>query len=61
MTSTLEVSKFPLPVSSEHRTSELYQGSEDRGELDIKSDVNRPASGKLRKSTTVSSQWDLFS
>ena len=50
-----------LPISSEHQMSEQYQGSADRGELDIKSYVNWPASGKLRQSTTVSSQCEQFS
>ena len=37
---------------------EQYQGSSDRGELDLNPDVNQPASDQLRKSTTVSSQCE---
>ena len=38
--------------------SEQYQGSANSGELDPKSDVNQPASGKLRQSATVSSHFE---
>ena len=51
-TSTFEVSQFLLPKGNKHRTVEQYKGSDDCGELYFKLDVNRPASGKLRKSTT---------
>ena len=37
---------------------EQYQGSYDCGELDIKLDTNQPASGKLKQSTTVSSECE---
>ena len=37
------------------------RGSADRGELDLNSDVNLPASGKLRKYTSVSSQCERLS
>ena len=37
---------------------EQYKGSADRGEIDLNSDVNRPASGKLWQYTTVSSQYE---
>ena len=47
-----------LPISSEHQTAEKYQGSADRGELDIKSYINQPDSDKLRQSTTVFSQCE---
>ena len=46
-TATLEVSQFPLPQISKHQTAEQYQRSYDCGDLDLKSDVNQPASGKL--------------
>ena len=49
---------IPITWSSEHQTTEQYQGSADRGELDLKLDVNQPASGKLQQSTTVSSQCE---
>ena len=38
--------------------AEQYQGSENCGGLDIKSDINWPYPGKLWKSTTVSSQCE---
>ena len=47
---------FMLPKISKHQMAGQYQGSDNRGEIDIESDVNLPASGKLRQSTTVSSQ-----
>ena len=56
-----EVTQLPLSKISKHWTAEQYQGSADHGELDLKLDVNRPASGKLLKSTTVSSQCEIFS
>ena len=42
-------------------TADQYQGSDNRGDLDIKSDVSQPSSGKIRQSTTVSSQCEQFS
>ena len=60
-TPTFEVTQFLLHKRSKHWTAEQYQGSDDRGELDLKSDLNRPASGKLQQSTTVSSQFERFS
>ena len=53
--------KFLLTKRSEYQKTEQYQGSSDRGELDIKSDVNIPDSGKLQKSTTESSQCEKLS
>ena len=44
-----------------HQKTEQYQGLENRGELDLNSDVNLPASEKLRQSTTVSSQCEQLS
>ena len=38
---------FPLPKSIEQQTAEQYQGSANCGDLDLNSDINRPASGKL--------------
>ena len=38
-----------------------YWDSEDRGDLDLDSDINRPALGKLRQSTTVPSQCERLS
>ena len=35
-------------------------GSADCGEVDLDSDINHLASGKLRKSTTVTSQCDIL-
>ena len=55
-TLTLEVTQFTLHKINKHQTVEKYQGSADSGELDLESDVNRLASKKLWKSTTISSQ-----
>ena len=44
LTETFKVSQFPLPISREHQMSEQYQGSDDRGELDLKSGLNYPVS-----------------
>ena len=60
-TAPLGVSQLLLPKSSEHRTADQYHRSANNGELNLKSDVNRPASGKLRQSNTVSSQCEIFS
>ena len=57
-TATFKDTKFLLPKRSKHQKTEQYQGSADRGELDLNSEVNRPASGKLRQSTTVSRQCE---
>ena len=35
---------------------EQYQGSANRGEIDLNTDVNQPDSGKIWQSTTVTSQ-----
>ena len=51
---------FLLPQTSKQWNTENYWGSEDRGEVDIDSDVNHLASGNLRKSTTVPSQSEKF-
>ena len=48
-TSTFKDTKFLLPQCSEHRKTEQYQGSANRGELDLNLDVNRLDSGKLRQ------------
>ena len=57
-TATFKDTKSPLPKITEHRMDKEYQGSDNRGKLDIKSDVDRPASVKLRQYTTVSSQCE---
>ena len=57
-TPTLEATQFPLHKSSEHQTAEKYQGSTNRGDIDIKSYVNRLATGQIRQSTTVYSQCE---
>ena len=44
-TETLKFAQLPLTKSIKHRTREKYQGSSNRGELDLKSDVNRPYLG----------------
>ena len=54
-TPKLEVTQLPLHKISKYRTSEQYQGSAYCGELDLKSDINRTDSGKLREYTTLSS------
>ena len=59
-TQTLEATQFPLHKSSEHQTAEQYLGSANCVELDLKSVVNLLATGKLQKSTTVYSQYELF-
>ena len=41
-----------------HWKTEQYWGSADRGEVDLDSDVNRPASGNLRQYTTVPSKCE---
>ena len=55
-TPRLEVAHLPLHQSSKHLTSEKYQGSADRGNLDLKSEVNRPSSSKLQQWATIYSQ-----
>ena len=55
---TLEATQFPLHKISKHQTAEQYLGSANFGEIDIKSDVNRLATGKLPQSTTVYSQYE---
>ena len=60
-TATFKDTKLPLPKSRKHQKLEQYQGSTKCGDLDLNSDVNRPVSVKLRKSTTVSSQCEKFS
>ena len=45
-------------IISENWTAKQYQGSNDLGKLDLKSDVNQPASGKLRQSTPISSPYE---
>ena len=50
-----------LPKIKKHKTVDQYQGSDGLGEIHLKSGVNWPASGKLRHSTTVSSQCEIFS
>ena len=55
-TSTLENSQLPLHIRSEHQTAERYKGSANRGGLDLNIFVNKPDSGKMRQSTTLSSQ-----
>ena len=52
--------KFPLPQHSEHLKMEQYRGLANCGELDLNSDVNLSATGKLWQSTTVSSQCEQF-
>ena len=47
-----------LPKRRENQQTEQYQESANHGELDNNSDINLPASGKLRQSTTVYSQCD---
>ena len=57
----INIGSFTISVTykqREHRMAEQHQGSADCGKLDLKSEVNHPASGKLRKSTTVSSQCE---
>ena len=56
-TVTLEVLQLLLPKISGHQTAEKYQGSANHDELDLKSDVNWPDSGKISIPTTVSSQF----
>ena len=48
-TATFKGTKLTLPKRSEHQTAEQFQGSANRGEPDLNSDVNRPYSGKLRQ------------
>ena len=43
-----------------HRTPEQKQGSDDRSDQYLKIVVNRPVSGKLRQSTNISSQFEIF-
>ena len=46
---TLNYLKLLLTKIRKHQKTEEYQGLEDRGELDLNSDVNLPASEKLRQ------------
>ena len=57
------IGNFTIPVTYKQQTpnGRKKQESDDRDKIDIKSDVNRPASGKLRKYTTVSSQCEILS
>ena len=43
-----------------HLKTEHYRGSDDRGEVDLDSYINRLASGNLRQSTTVTSKREKF-
>ena len=58
---TFKVSQFVWPKSREQQTVEQYQGLADRGELYLKSFINRLASGKLCQSITVSIQFGWLS
>ena len=57
-TPTLEATQFQLHKSSEHQIAKQYQESDNCGEIDLKSNVNRLATGKLPQSTTVYSQYE---
>ena len=50
--------KFLLQKSSNHWMTECYQGSSDRGEGDLDSDLKFLASGNLWKYTTIPSQCE---
>ena len=56
------IHRLQIPVTPIYRTLKDGEilGSADCFEIDLNSDVNQPASGKLRKSTTVSSQCDIL-
>ena len=53
--------KFLLPKPSNHWKTDHYWGSDDHGEVDIDSDLNRLASGNIMKYTTVPSQCEWLS
>ena len=57
-TPTLEATQFPLHEIIEHQPSEKYQESDNRGDIDIKSNVNRLDPGKIRQSTSLYIQND---
>ena len=57
---TFKDTKLPLPNPRKHQNTEQYKGLDDCGQIDLNSNVNQPVSGKLRKSTTISSQCDQF-
>ena len=59
-TSTFKKTKLLLPKIREHQNTEQYQGFAGRGELDLDSDGNWQASGKLLQSNTAPSQCELF-
>ena len=59
-TPTLEATQFPLHEIIEHQPSEKYQESDNRGDIDIKSNVNRLDPGKIRQSTSLYIQNDWF-
>ena len=50
-----------LPTHSKHWKTEPYRGSDDRGEVDCDSDLNRLASVILSQYTTVTNQCWWFS
>ena len=60
-TATFKYTKLSLPKRNKYLKKEQYQGSADHGEIDLKSDVNQPTSGKLWQSTTVPSQCEQLS
>ena len=52
--------QFPLPPHGEHWKTEKYWGSANRSEVDLDSDINCLASGKIRPFTTVPSQCEIL-
>ena len=59
-TTTSVDTKSPLPQHRKNRNTDQYWGSEDRGEVDIDSDVNHLASSNIRQYNNVPSQCDIF-
>ena len=58
---TLEVTRLPLHKISEYQIEEKYNGSDNPGEVDLKSEVNRKSSGKLQQNTALPVQCELLS
>ena len=57
-TTTFADTKIPLTQHIEHLNMDKYRGSDNRGEVDLDSDVNSLASGNIRQYNTVPGQCE---
>ena len=60
-TATFKDTRLSLPQHNNDWKTDQYWGSADHGELDLNSEVNRPASGKLRSSQAFLVSEAIFS